>query len=119
MSKDGLFNKPPSSDSFWNKNALSYAQQERDDLQEINVDESPKYPKSKRMSCYNCDTDLIWGGDHDIEEEFDHPDAHSMVTNLSCPKCGTFVEVYTPKSFFEIFEEETDEDKFRKDGMYK
>ena len=55
---------------------------------------------------------LIWGGDQDIEEEFDHEDAHAMVTNLSCPKCATFVVVYTPKSFFK-------DDRFRKDGMYK
>ena len=109
MSKDGLFNKPPSSDSFWNKNALSYAQQERDDLQEINVD---KTSRSNQMTCYNCDSELIWGGDQDIEEEFDHEDAHAMVTNLSCPKCATFVVVYTPKSFFK-------DDRFRKDGMYK
>ena len=47
MSKDGLFNKPPSSDSFWNKNALSYAQQERDDLQEINVDKQSKSNQKK------------------------------------------------------------------------
>ena len=37
------------------------------------------------MNCYHCDTELTWGGDHDIEEELDHEDAHSMVTNLTCP----------------------------------
>ena len=46
------------------------------------------------MKCWHCKTELIWGGDHDIEEEFEE---FSMVTNLSCPKCGSFVEVYLPK----------------------
>ena len=45
------------------------------------------------MNCWHCNTDLIWGGDHDIEEE---NDAYSMVTNLSCPKCHSLVEVYYP-----------------------
>ena len=40
------------------------------------------------MDCWHCGTELIWGGDHDLEEEFygeDH--AYDFVTNLSCPKC--------------------------------
>lgn len=37
---------------------------------------------------------LIWGGDHDIEDENED---YSMVTNLSCPYCGVYVEVYLPK----------------------
>ena len=45
------------------------------------------------MNCWHCNTDLIWGGDLDIEEE---NDAYSMVTNLSCPKCHSLVEVYYP-----------------------
>jgi hypothetical protein len=36
---------------------------------------------------------LIWGGDHDIEEE---NDAYSIVSNLSCPNCHSVVEVYYP-----------------------
>ena len=108
---------------WWNKNAMDYnkpfktpaqdlldsgqvgtgamteiPEDLKDDLQKINVD---KTKRSHQMTCYNCNGELIWGGDHDIEEEFDHEDAHSMVTNLSCPKCSTFVLVYTPKSFFE------------------
>ena len=47
----------------------------------------------KQMNCWHCNTELIWGGDHDIEEE---NDTYSMVTNLSCPKCHCFVEVYYP-----------------------
>ena len=41
------------------------------------------------MNCYNCDTELIWGGDHDNEDG-----EHSIITNLSCPKCNAYVEVY-------------------------
>ena len=53
------------------------------------------------MKCWFCHTELIWGGDQDIEEEFDHEDAHKMVTNLNCPNCATFYLVYTPKTFFD------------------
>lgn len=45
------------------------------------------------MKCWHCDTDLIWGGDHDIEDS----DEFTMVTNLSCPSCKSHVEVYLPK----------------------
>jgi RNase P subunit RPR2 len=45
------------------------------------------------MKCWHCNTELIWGGDHDIEEE---NDTYSIVTNLSCPNCNSFVEVYYP-----------------------
>ena len=47
------------------------------------------------MDCWHCGTELIWGGDHDLEEEFygeDH--AYDFVTNLSCPKCQAYVEVH-------------------------
>ena len=95
---DGLFNRPPSSDSFWNKNALSYGEEQKmkDDLQEINVD------NKKHNPCYVCGHELIWGGDHDVEdhEEF------TIITNLSCPNCGAYMEVYWSE-------------KFDKDGMYK
>jgi hypothetical protein len=44
------------------------------------------------MNCWHCLEELIWGGDHDLDdEEFD------MVTNLSCPNCGVFVLVYLPR----------------------
>ena len=47
------------------------------------------------MKCWHCNTELIWGGDHDLEEE-DYED-FSMSTNLSCPKCGSHVDVYLPR----------------------
>jgi len=46
------------------------------------------------MKCWHCDEELIWGGDHDIEEENDE---YAIVSNLSCPECNCFVEVYLPK----------------------
>ena len=45
------------------------------------------------MNCWHCNTELIWGGDHDIEEENYE---YSIVSNLSCPKCHCLVEVYYP-----------------------
>ena len=47
------------------------------------------------MNCWVCNTELICGGDHDLEE--DEYDGHTIVTNLSCPKCEAFVEVYHGK----------------------
>ena len=43
------------------------------------------------MNCWHCGHELIWGGDHDIDdiEEREHP----IITNLSCPKCNAYVEV--------------------------
>ena len=48
------------------------------------------------MNCWHCNTELIWGGDHDLEEENED---YSIVTNLSCPECHSFVEVYYPKDY--------------------
>ena len=50
-------------------------------------------PVRANMNCWHCNTQLIWGGDHDIEEDEDYV----METNLSCPNCGSFVMVYLPK----------------------
>ena len=44
------------------------------------------------MKCWHCKTELIWGGDHDTEDDNDY----DMVTNLSCPKCHSAVYVYYP-----------------------
>ena len=44
------------------------------------------------MNCYLCQTELIWGGDHDYE----YSDDFYIVTNLSCPKCNSYVEVFWP-----------------------
>ena len=50
------------------------------------------------MNCWHCNTKLIWGGDHDIDEE---DEQYSIVSNISCPKCDSFVEVYLPKEIKE------------------
>ena len=46
--------------------------------------------------CPICGSELLWGGDHDIEEESDE---YTIVSNMSCTneKCGAFVEVYHQK----------------------
>ena len=49
------------------------------------------------MNCWVCNTKLIWGGDHDLEEDETHFDGHKIITNLSCPQCDAFVEVYHGK----------------------
>ena len=45
------------------------------------------------MNCWHCNTELIWGGDHSYED-YGIDDRQGIVSNLSCPKCPTFVEVY-------------------------
>ena len=55
------------------------------------------------MNCWHCKTELIWGGDHSMDEE-DYPCSSaefSMVTNLSCPKCYSHVEVYLPRDAYD------------------
>ena len=62
------------------------------------------------MNCWHCQTELIWGGDHSMDEE-DFPIAsqeYGMVTNLTCPKCESFVEVYLPRYHFEEKKEPID-----------
>ena len=44
------------------------------------------------MNCWHCNTELIWGGDHDTEDN----EVYDIVSNLSCPKCHCHVEVYHP-----------------------
>jgi len=47
------------------------------------------------MKCWYCNGELIWGGDHDIDEETED---YSIVTNLTCSECGAYVECYLPKT---------------------
>ena len=44
------------------------------------------------MNCWHCDTELIWGVDHDTEDNEDS----DIVSNLSCPKCHAAVDVWHP-----------------------
>ena len=45
------------------------------------------------MKCPHCTTELIWGGDFDYED-YGIEDRLGIVSNLSCPNCNTYVEVY-------------------------
>jgi len=45
------------------------------------------------MNCWHCKTELIWGGDHDVEDSEDFV----METNLSCPNCNSVVYVLLAK----------------------
>ena len=60
------------------------------------------------MQCWACKSDLIWGGDHDIEDEGED---YTIETNLSCPKCGAFVMVYhgTKDKYNELTGEDLEE----------
>ena len=53
--------------------------------------------------CFWCDTELIWGADADIEEDFQPVlyQEYSMVTNFSCPKCDSYVEVYKRRDAYD------------------
>ena len=44
------------------------------------------------MNCWHCGTELIWGGDHDLDEHEDIE--YDILTNLTCPSCESYVEVY-------------------------
>ena len=49
------------------------------------------------MNCYWCKTELIIGGDIDIEDGMVGYPEFSVMTNLSCPKCEALVIVYHDK----------------------
>ena len=61
------------------------------------------------MNCWHCNTELIWGGDHDLDD-FDEAE-YSMVTNLSCPRCHSYVEVYYTSKNYENEQEATTENQ--------
>jgi len=45
------------------------------------------------MNCWHCNTELIWGGDHDCDDS----DDWLIVSNLHCPNCQSHVDVYYPR----------------------
>jgi DNA-directed RNA polymerase subunit RPC12/RpoP len=45
------------------------------------------------MKCWECEEELIWGGDDDLPDD----DEHTIRTNLSCPECESFVLVWHSK----------------------
>jgi len=65
------------------------------------------------MKCWHCESDLIWGGDHDIEDL--DIDEDGILTNLSCSneKCNTQVEVY------HYFDNEKEKTKHFAEGFHE
>ena len=55
------------------------------------------------MNCWHCKTELIWGAAADIEEDFQPVlyQEYSMVSNFSCPKCDSYVEVYKRRDAYD------------------
>jgi len=53
------------------------------------------------MNCYWCDTELIIGGDIDIDDSMPTYPEFSVMTNLSCPKCFSEVEVLKKRDAFD------------------
>lgn len=45
------------------------------------------------MNCWHCKTPLRWGADHDVQDDSGKP---FILSELSCPNCKSFVEVYYP-----------------------
>jgi formate dehydrogenase maturation protein FdhE len=45
------------------------------------------------MKCWHCGTELIWHSVDDVDDS----EEYSIVTNLSCPKCNSYVQVYYPR----------------------
>jgi len=52
-----------------------------------------KNGEDNHLKCWHCGTELIWGGDHDLEDD----ETYIIVTNLSCPGCNSHVDVYYPR----------------------
>ena len=50
--------------------------------------------RARQWNCWHCQSELIWNVGHDIEEEYFE---YFMVTNLGCPSCEAYVEVYAAK----------------------
>ncbi len=44
------------------------------------------------LKCFGCGGDVIWGGDHDNEDDEDY----FIVSNLTCQDCGMFYLMYHP-----------------------
>jgi len=45
------------------------------------------------MKCWRCNTELVWGGDRNVDEDEDY----ALETNLKCLDCDLLVVVYTPR----------------------
>ena len=48
------------------------------------------------MNCWHCNSELIWQADFN-GDDYCRKDI-AIVTNLCCPKCESYTEVFLPKS---------------------
>jgi len=67
------------------------------------------------MNCWHCQTELIWGGDHDMEDNEDY----DIISNLSCPNCHCHVDVFHPserliKEYKDYEDSEKDKERIKK-----
>ena len=53
------------------------------------------------MNCYWCNDELIPSGDIDIDESMPTYPEFSVMTNLSCPKCFSQVEVLKKRDAYD------------------
>ena len=51
------------------------------------------------MLCWHCGSEVIWGNDVDISHE---DEEFAVETNLTCPNCKSFYDIYYPKKEEEI-----------------
>jgi len=50
------------------------------------------------MKCWHCQTELIWGGDHDVEDSVPFMASEYLIlTNLHCPNYKSSVDVWFPR----------------------
>tara|TARA_Y100000817_G_scaffold303736_1_gene286013 strand:- start:36 stop:275 length:240 start_codon:yes stop_codon:yes gene_type:complete len=47
--------------------------------------------QQQQFNCWHCGSELVWGGDHDLD---DYTEDYDIVSNFQCMNCATFVEVY-------------------------
>mgnify|MGYP001330739667 FL=1 len=45
------------------------------------------------MNCWHCNDEMIWGGDHDCEDN----EEYTIESNFSCNTCGSVAYVYLPR----------------------
>lgn len=48
------------------------------------------------IDCPHCAKEMIWGGDHDREEDETHP----VESNFHCQHCDAYVLLLLPRSAF-------------------
>jgi len=49
---------------------------------------------TNRMNCWNCGTQMIWGGEHSFDDV--GMDGEGIASNFSCPTCSAHADFYVP-----------------------